>query len=167
MKNIGFFYLKNCHFLVVKFSVYLNRRVFIMLNNITKQQSNENRTNKSNEELQQKYRLWAIHNKTVDDFNRVLRAPYHTLIFWSSFQHQLKTKNVESIDWETNRMQTGKRLKAVTKMMEPSLFIRTFMTMRIPLREQFWLQLGIREMSKLRLSFYLAQNCFEIVMCLG
>ena len=30
MKNIRFFYLKNCHFLVVKFSVYLNRRVFIM-----------------------------------------------------------------------------------------------------------------------------------------
>ena len=25
-----FFYLKNCHFLVVKFSVYLNRRVFVM-----------------------------------------------------------------------------------------------------------------------------------------
>ena len=30
MKNIRIFYLKNCHFLVVKFSVYLNRRVFIM-----------------------------------------------------------------------------------------------------------------------------------------
>ena len=25
-----FFYLKNCQFLVVKFSVYLNRRVFVM-----------------------------------------------------------------------------------------------------------------------------------------
>ena len=30
MKNITFFYLKNCHFLVVKFSIYLNRRVFVM-----------------------------------------------------------------------------------------------------------------------------------------
>ena len=26
------FYPKNCHFLVVKFSVYLNRRVFVMRN---------------------------------------------------------------------------------------------------------------------------------------
>ena len=33
MKNIRIFYLKNCHFLVVKFSVYLNRRVFIMETN--------------------------------------------------------------------------------------------------------------------------------------
>ena len=31
MKNIRIFCLKNCHFLVVKFSVYLNRRVFVML----------------------------------------------------------------------------------------------------------------------------------------
>ena len=31
MKNIRIFYLKNCHFLVVKFSVYLNRRVFVMI----------------------------------------------------------------------------------------------------------------------------------------
>ena len=31
MKNIRIFYLKYCHFLVVKFSVYLNRRVFVML----------------------------------------------------------------------------------------------------------------------------------------
>ena len=30
MKNIRIFYLKNCHFLVVKFSVYLNRHVFVM-----------------------------------------------------------------------------------------------------------------------------------------
>ena len=30
MKNISIFYLKNCHFLVVKFSVYLNRHVFVM-----------------------------------------------------------------------------------------------------------------------------------------
>ena len=30
MKNIRIFCLKNCHFLVVKFSVYLNRRVFVM-----------------------------------------------------------------------------------------------------------------------------------------
>ena len=30
MKNIRFFYLKNCPFLVVKFSVYLNRHVFVM-----------------------------------------------------------------------------------------------------------------------------------------
>ena len=30
MKNIRIFYLKNCHVLVVKFSVYLNRRVFVM-----------------------------------------------------------------------------------------------------------------------------------------
>ena len=30
MKNIRFFYLKNCHFLMVKFSIYLNRRVFVM-----------------------------------------------------------------------------------------------------------------------------------------
>ena len=31
MKNIRIFYMKNCHFLVVKFSVYLNRRVFVMI----------------------------------------------------------------------------------------------------------------------------------------
>ena len=30
MKNIRIFYVKNCQFLVVKFSVYLNRRVFVM-----------------------------------------------------------------------------------------------------------------------------------------
>ena len=36
MKNIRFFYLKNCHFWVVKFSVYLNRRVFVMLNGYCK-----------------------------------------------------------------------------------------------------------------------------------
>ena len=30
MNNIRIFYLKNCHFLVVKFSVYLDRRVFVM-----------------------------------------------------------------------------------------------------------------------------------------
>ena len=27
---VVFFFLKKCHFLVVKFSVYLNRRVFVM-----------------------------------------------------------------------------------------------------------------------------------------
>ena len=31
MKNIRIFYLKNVIVLVVKFSVYLNRRVFLML----------------------------------------------------------------------------------------------------------------------------------------
>ena len=30
MKNIRIFYLKNFHFLVVNFSVYLNRLVFVM-----------------------------------------------------------------------------------------------------------------------------------------
>ena len=30
MKNIRIFYLKKCHFLVVKFIIYLNRCVFIM-----------------------------------------------------------------------------------------------------------------------------------------
>ena len=30
LKNIGSFYLKNFHYLVVKFSVYLNRHVFVM-----------------------------------------------------------------------------------------------------------------------------------------
>ena len=30
MKNIRIFYVKNCHFLVVKFSMYLNRHVFVM-----------------------------------------------------------------------------------------------------------------------------------------
>ena len=30
MKISDFFYLKNCHFLVVNFSAYLNRRVFVM-----------------------------------------------------------------------------------------------------------------------------------------
>ena len=30
MKNIRFFLSKNSHFLVAKFSVYLNRRVFVM-----------------------------------------------------------------------------------------------------------------------------------------
>ena len=32
MKNIRIFYVKNYHFLVVKFSVHLNRRAFVMLN---------------------------------------------------------------------------------------------------------------------------------------
>ena len=32
MKNIRIFYLKICQFLVVKFSIYLNRRVFVMNN---------------------------------------------------------------------------------------------------------------------------------------
>ena len=36
MKNIRIFYLKICHFLVVKFSVYLNRRVFVMALNTDK-----------------------------------------------------------------------------------------------------------------------------------
>ena len=31
MKNIGFFLSENYPFLVVKFSLYLNRRVFVML----------------------------------------------------------------------------------------------------------------------------------------
>ena len=31
MKNIGVFYLKSLGFLEVKFSIYLNRRVFVML----------------------------------------------------------------------------------------------------------------------------------------
>ena len=35
MKNIIIFYVKNCHFLVIKFSVYLNRRVFVMLDGCT------------------------------------------------------------------------------------------------------------------------------------
>ena len=39
MKNIRIFYLKNCHFLVVKFSVYLNRRVFVMSSNETESPS--------------------------------------------------------------------------------------------------------------------------------
>ena len=30
MKNIGFFFSENVQFLEVKFSVYLNRRVFVM-----------------------------------------------------------------------------------------------------------------------------------------
>ena len=30
MKNIRFFLSENCPFLVVKFSIYLNRRVFVM-----------------------------------------------------------------------------------------------------------------------------------------
>ena len=30
MKNIRVFYLKNCQFLEVKFSIYLNSRVFVM-----------------------------------------------------------------------------------------------------------------------------------------
>ena len=34
MKNIRFFYLKNCYFLVVKFSIYLNRRVFVMCHTV-------------------------------------------------------------------------------------------------------------------------------------
>ena len=35
MKNIRIFYVKNCHFLVVTFSVYLNRRVFVMQTQIS------------------------------------------------------------------------------------------------------------------------------------
>ena len=35
MKDIRIFHVKNCHFLVVKFSVYLNRRVFVMSKNIS------------------------------------------------------------------------------------------------------------------------------------
>ena len=30
MKNIGFFYLKIFLFMVIKFSIYLNKRVFVM-----------------------------------------------------------------------------------------------------------------------------------------
>ena len=33
MKNITIFYLKNFQFLVMKFSMYLNRRVFVMVFN--------------------------------------------------------------------------------------------------------------------------------------
>ena len=35
MKTIRTFYLKICQFLVVKFSVYLNRRVFVMYTNFS------------------------------------------------------------------------------------------------------------------------------------
>ena len=34
MKNIGVFYLKSLGFLEVKFSIYLNRRVFVMIKNM-------------------------------------------------------------------------------------------------------------------------------------
>ena len=34
MKNIRIFCLKKFHFLVVKFSVYLNRRVFVMITDL-------------------------------------------------------------------------------------------------------------------------------------
>ena len=34
MKNITIFYLKIYPFLVVKFSIYLNRRVFVMLGSV-------------------------------------------------------------------------------------------------------------------------------------
>ena len=33
MKNIGIFYLKICFFFEVKFSIYLNKHVFVMNNN--------------------------------------------------------------------------------------------------------------------------------------
>ena len=36
MKNIRIFYLKICQFLVVKFSIYLNRRVFVMFGQLKK-----------------------------------------------------------------------------------------------------------------------------------
>ena len=35
MKNIGIFLSENFHFLEVKFSVYLNRHVFVMLRPVT------------------------------------------------------------------------------------------------------------------------------------
>ena len=35
MKNIRIFYLKTCFVLVVKFSVYLNRHVFVMEINVS------------------------------------------------------------------------------------------------------------------------------------
>ena len=34
MKNIRIFLSENLHFLVVKFSIYLNRRVFVMSNDL-------------------------------------------------------------------------------------------------------------------------------------
>ena len=36
MKHIRFFYLKIFRFLVVKFSIYLNRRVFVMFGQLVK-----------------------------------------------------------------------------------------------------------------------------------
>ena len=41
MKNIRFLYLKKIIFLVVKFSVYLNRHVFVMGKNVSGQLSRE------------------------------------------------------------------------------------------------------------------------------
>ena len=55
MKNIRIFYLKNCHFLVVKFSVYLNRRVFVMRGHIAMYTEPLKKFNIS--ELQSKIRL--------------------------------------------------------------------------------------------------------------
>ena len=42
MKNIRVFYLKNFSFLEVKFSIYLNRRVFVMLKILLHDNSVEN-----------------------------------------------------------------------------------------------------------------------------
>ena len=41
MKNIRIFYLKFFPFLVVKFSIYLNRRVFVMVLHFNKVQGKE------------------------------------------------------------------------------------------------------------------------------
>ena len=42
MKNIGDFYLKICSFLEVKFSIYLNRHVFVMSLRINNENDIEN-----------------------------------------------------------------------------------------------------------------------------
>ena len=59
MKNIRIFYLKMCHFLVVKFSVYLNRRVFVMTDNDKLQLL----TCTKKEELQQRNHFGTVSKK--------------------------------------------------------------------------------------------------------
>ena len=44
MNNIRIFYLKICHFLVVEFSTYLNRRVFVMTTSANSIGSGETRS---------------------------------------------------------------------------------------------------------------------------
>ena len=60
MKNIRFFLSENFHFLVVKFSVYLNRHVFVMYRLLASGQLTINPEN-----LSVLYREWVLAPKTV------------------------------------------------------------------------------------------------------
>ena len=83
MKNIRIYFLKICHFLVVEFSVYLNRRVFVMniwklytciSRTMRKRYSVHMRTAKT-ELISQLKNLWILLNK-----NNIQKSPWQDCI---------------------------------------------------------------------------------------